>query len=108
MILPELIHYFRTNGNKEEFFKIHSLNSESEVIEIYMQKPFNSNNKIEFFEIEQTEGKIEFIINNIKYYNIIDFYYFFDFITESQSLEQKTTTDEELAQILLSYSINDA
>lgn len=108
MTLIELINYFRKNGNQEEFFKDNSLNLESEVVEIYMQKPFNIENKIELFEIEKTNGKIEFEFNNVKYYNLIDFYYFLDFIEDSKTKVNKNPTDLKLAEILLNYCINDA
>ncbi|MFK7749577.1 MAG: hypothetical protein AB8B65_14370 [Kordia sp.] len=106
MTLTELIRFFRNNGSKDKFFEIHSLDIESEVIEIYMQKPFNIENDIKFFEIEKTEGAQEFEIENIKHYNLTDFYYFLDFIEESK--ERNKLTDLELAKILLDYALNDA
>jgi hypothetical protein len=108
MTLTELINYFRTKGNQEEFFKNNSLNIESEVVEIYMQKPFNIGNNIEFFEIEKTEGKIEFEFQNVKYYNLTDFYYFLDFIEDSKTKVNENLTDLKLSEILLNYCINDA
>ncbi|MBC8753870.1 hypothetical protein H2O64_04260 [Kordia sp. YSTF-M3] len=106
MTLTELINYFRFDGNQKEFFKTYSLNTESEVIEIYMQKPFNIENNLAFFEIEKTEGLQEYEVENIKYYNLIDFYYFLDFIEDSK--KNKKLTDKELAEILLDYVVNDA
>ena len=50
MKLIELISYFRKEEcSLEEFCKRQSLNFDSEVIEIYMPKPFNLNTEIEFF-----------------------------------------------------------
>jgi len=106
MTITELIQHFRTNGNKEEFFNKNSLDIKSEVIEIYMRKPFNIENQISFFEIEKTKGNIEYEFDNIKYYNLIDFYYFLDFIEESK--EKKNLTDEKLAELFYNYCINDA
>ncbi|MEF3078663.1 hypothetical protein [Winogradskyella poriferorum] len=106
MTIIELIHYFRTNGNQEDFFKNNSLETDSEVVEIYMCKPFNINNEISFFEIEKTQGNIEYEIDNVKYYNLIDFYYFIDFINESKA--NKGLSDEKLAEIFYNYCINDA
>ena len=106
MTIIELINYFRTNGDQEEFFKNNSLDTESEVVEIYMRKPFNIHNEIRFFEIEKTEGNIEYEIDAVKYYNLIDFYYFLDFIDESKV--NKSLSDEKLAEIFYNYCINDA
>lgn len=108
MTLTELINYFRATGNLKEFFENNSLDIESEVVEIYMKKPFNVENKIEFFEIEKTEGKIEFEADGIKFYNLIDFYSFLDFIEESKTQSQVKLTDKELAEKLLNYCIKDA
>ncbi|WP_299247021.1 hypothetical protein [uncultured Aquimarina sp.] len=105
MTLIELIHYFKINGNQDEFYKNNSLDLASEIIEIYMEKPFNTKNKIALFEIEKTQGKVEYEVENIKYYNLIDFYYFLDFIEDSKN---KNLTNEKLAEILLNYCINDA
>ncbi|AGC76102.1 hypothetical protein LX97_00777 [Nonlabens dokdonensis] len=108
MNLAELIKYFKENRSKEEFFKNNHLNMESEVVEIYMQKPFSLNNKVKFLEIEKTKGTIEFDINNVKYYNLIDFYAFLDFIKDSMESSNDNLTDAQLAKILLDYCINDA
>ena len=108
MNLVELINYFRSEGNQTEFFKNNSLDTESEVIEIYMQKPFSIENTIKLFEVEKTEGEIEFDFNDSKYFNLIDFYYFFDFIEESKSKKNKSMSDSELAKVLLDYCVNDA
>ena len=108
MTIKELIHYYRTNGNKEEFFKNNNLDLESEVIEIYMQKPFDLENEIRLFEIEKTEGNLKYEYKNREYYNLIDFYYFFDFIEESKTKKNEKLTDEKLAEIFLNYRINDA
>lgn len=108
MTLTEIITYFKENRSKDEFFKNHHLDIESEVVEIYMQKPFSLDNKIEFLEIEKTKGTIEFDINDVKYYNLIDMYSFIDFIKNSMESPNYNLTDAQLAKILLDYCINDA
>lgn len=108
MKLVELVNYFRKRGSFDEFCQSKSLNLESEVIEIYMEKPFDLGNDLAFFEIEKTEGKVEYIFNGIKYFNLFDFYYFLDAIEESNSDENKSLTDNEIANRLLSYAIHDA
>ena len=108
MTIKELIQYFRTNGNKAEFFEKNNLDIESEVIEIYMQKPFDLENEIRLFEIEKTEGNLKYEYENCEYYNLIDFFYFFDFIEESKAKKNEKLTNEKLAEIFLNYCINDA
>ena len=108
MTITELINYFRNNGNKNEFFENNSLDPESEVIEIYMQEPLGIENEIKLFEIEKTGGNLTYINENIEYQNIIDFYYFMDFIEESKIGKNKDLTDEKLAEIFINYCINDA
>ena len=105
MNLIELISYFRLDGDQEEFFLSNSLDPESEVIEVYMERPFDISKEIKFFEIETTEGNLEFEYNNVKYFNLFDFYFFADFIEESKS--KLDLSDKEFAVILLNYSIND-
>lgn len=106
MTLEKLINYFRLDGNQKDFFETYSLDTESEAIEIYMQKPFNIENNIKLFEIEKTEGLQEYEVENIKYYNLTDFYYFLGFIEESK--KNIKLTDKELAGVLLDYALNDA
>ncbi len=108
MTLINLIHFFRTDGDKDKFFEKNSLDPESEVVEIYMEKPFSVNKEIKIFEIEKTKGKIEFVANNIKYYNLFDFYFFLDFIEDSKATESTNLTELKLSEILINYSINDS
>ncbi|MEO8236879.1 MAG: hypothetical protein ABI793_12245 [Flavobacterium sp.] len=108
MKLIELVKYFRTDGIYEEFCQSQSLNIDSEIVEIYMEKPFCINNDLAFFEIENTEGKIEYNFNEVKYFNLFDFYYFLDAIEESKNNENRSLTDEEIAKRLYDYAIKDA
>lgn len=108
MKLIELIKFFREGGSFDSFCHSQSLNKDSEVIEIYMEKPFNSNNDLAFFEIENTEGQTEYTFNNVKYFNLFDFYYFLDAIEESNNNKNVSLTNEILAERLFHYAIYDA
>jgi hypothetical protein len=108
MKLLELVSYFRKGGIFEEFCQQHSLNFESEVVEIYMAKPFSIDNDLAFFEIENTEGKIEYVFNGENYFNLFDFYYFQDAIEESNSDTNLSLSDETIAKRLYDYAMNDA
>jgi hypothetical protein len=108
MQLTELVNYFRSGGSFEEFCQSQSLDHESEVIEIYMEKPFNFENDIFFFEIETTEGQVEFIHNEIQYFNLFDFYYFLEAIEESNSPDNQSLSNEIVASRLYKYAIADA
>ncbi|QHS58203.1 hypothetical protein [Chitinophaga agri] len=105
MTLTALISYFRKGGSYEEFCLSCELDARSEVIEIYMEQPWEINNDIALFEIEKTEGLAEYTANNKKYSNLFDFYYFLDVVDESKNM---TITDGELAERLLSYVRDDA
>jgi hypothetical protein len=108
MKLIELVNYFRKEGIYEEFCQSQSLSLESEVVEIYMEKPFSIDNNLVFFEIENTEGKIEYTFNGVKYFNLFDFYYFLDAIEESNNKEYMSLKDDEIANRLYDYAMNDA
>lgn len=108
MKITELVNYFRNEGSYDEFCHSKSLNSLSEVIEIYMEKPFKLENDLIFFEIEKTEGRREYVYNGLTYYNLFDFFYFSESITESNAGEYKSLPDNEIATMLLSYALNDA
>lgn len=108
MKLVDLVSYFRKGGSFELFCQNNFLNSESEVIEIYMEKPFSLDKDIMFFEIEKTEGRVEYVSNNVTYHNLFDFYYFLDAVEESNDSQNKSMTDIDLANMLFSYAINDA
>jgi hypothetical protein len=108
MKLLELVNHFRKGGSYEEFCQSQSLSVESEVVEIYMEKPFTIDNDLKFFEIEKTEGKTEYVFNEMKYFNLFDFYYFLDAIEESNSDENESLADNVIAKLLFEYAINDA
>lgn len=106
MKLIDLITYFRGGGTFEDFCKVHSLNAESEVMEIYAQKPVSLASELGFFPIEETEGQAEFFSNGIKYETLFDFFYFLEVIEDLKGKE--IPADAELAQKLLSYALKDA
>ncbi|MFP3591354.1 hypothetical protein [Chryseobacterium sp. SIMBA_038] len=108
MKLLELVNYFRSGGSYEEFCESHSLDQESEVVEIYMKQPLKIDNELAFFEIEKTEGNFEFSDNGTTYCNLFDFYYFLDAIEDSNNEENQSFTNEEIAKLLYNYAINDA
>lgn len=108
MKLVELVNYFREGRAYEGFCPSQSLNVESEVVDIYMGKPFSLDNDLAFFEIESTEGKVEYTFNGVKYFNLFDFYYFLDAIEESNNDENVSLKDDIIAKRLYDYAINDA
>lgn len=108
MKLVDLVNYFRNGGTYEEFCKSNSLDTDSEVVEVYMEKPFDIDKDLLFFEIEKTEGKIEYLYKEVKYFNLFDFYYFLDVIEDSTSIEKRSLPNSLIAKQLLSYGIHDA
>ena len=108
MKLEDLVSYFREGNSYEDFCKQYSIDSQTEVIEVYMKKPFKLDSEIFFFEAEKTGDLIEYKFNDTLYYNLFDFYYFMDVIEESNESSNKNLKDLEIARVLLSYAIHDA
>ena len=106
MKLIDLVSYFRLGGTFEDFCKTQALNAESEVIEIYAQKPVSLHSNLGFFPIEETEGQVEFLAEGLPYQNLFDFFYFLDVIKDVKG--STLPGNAELAQALLSYALNDA
>ena len=73
-----------------------------------MKKPFSIENDLAFFEIEKTEGKIEFTFNDENFYNLFDFYFFQDAIEESNNQNNHLLSDTIIAKRLYDYALNDA
>lgn len=86
MTLPELIHYFTEGNTYEDFCKAQGLNKYAE-IEIYMQRPFGINGKVEFFKIEETAGKVQHYYNGSEFYNLFDFSFFLNAVKEADSCD---------------------
>jgi hypothetical protein len=106
MKLIDLIDYFRNGGDYDEFCKKNELSLDSEVIEIYAELPIALNSDLGFFPIEETHGKIDFIIGEKAYRNLFSFFYFFDAMEEAK--EMKEISNEVLAEKLFLYAKNDA
>lgn len=107
MKLVDLVSYFRQDGTFQDFCKSHSLDTESEVIEVYAQKPVCLESPLGFFPIEETEGQVEYVSDGVNYQNLFDFFYFLEVIEDLKN-EETFPKDSELAQTLLSYAVNDA
>jgi hypothetical protein len=107
MKLVDLVSYFRQGGTFDDFCKAHKLNAESEVIEVYAQKPVSLESQLGFFPIEDTKGQVEYFSDGAKYQNLFDFFYFLEVIEDVKS-EETPPKDAELAQTLLSYALNDS
>jgi hypothetical protein len=106
MKLIDLIAIFRQGGTFEDFCKEHTLNAESEVIEIYAQEPVNLESQLGFFAAEETEGRVEFQSQGVQYHNLFDFFYFLEVIEDLKGNEEPS--DAELTQKLFSYAVKDA
>lgn len=108
MTLPELIEYFKEDGNTyQSFCRWQNLDSDAEAIELFMQKPFGLNNKVEFFRVEETAGRTQYSYNGSEFYNLFDFYYFLNAVKESERPENSYLTDIDLALKLIDYAEKD-
>ncbi len=107
MTLVELVHYFRSGGSLGKFCQSQRLSVDTEVVEIFMAKPFSIDNHLAFPEIEKTEGKTEYTCDGREYINMFDFYYFLDAIEESNSANNSHITDDTIAELLYNYAMKD-
>jgi len=105
MDLIDLIDLFRKGFEFENFCEQHSLDSESDAIEIFAKKPFGINSHLYFFEMEETNGMIEYEYEGQKLHNLFDFFYFLDVIDELSLPINKELSNEDLAKKLISYSM---
>lgn len=108
MNLSELINYFRSGGSYKDFCQDHLLDQESEAVEIYMEQPLELNNTLAFFEIETTEGSLEFVKDGIRYYSLFGFPYFINVLEEIKKSDHLDFTDKDIAELLYNYAINEA
>lgn len=102
MTLPELIHYFTEGNTYEDFCKAQGLNKFAEV-EIYMQKPFGINGKVEFFKIEETAGRVEYTYNGSEFYVLCGFPYFLNAVKAADSGDD-FVNEIDLALRLIDYA----
>jgi len=107
MSLPELIQYFRNGGTYDGFCKLHRIDSDEDVTEIYMQKPYGLNNKLEFFKVDETAGKKQYSYNGSDFYYLFDFYYFLSAVKEADRPQSASITDIDLALRLLDNAEKD-
>jgi hypothetical protein len=108
MNLIELVRYFKNGGELRDFCKLMALDSETEVVEVFMKKPFSLDNELFFFEIEKTEGKNEDVREDAVYYNLFDIFYFLDAIDESKEDGNAGLSDFEISRKIFNYALEDA
>lgn len=106
MTLPELIQYFRNDGDYTSFCKMQRLDKDAEAIEIYAAQPFGLNSKLEFLAIEETAGRTPYSYNGNEVHSLFDFYYFINAVNEA--FRDETKSDIDIALRLLDYAERDA
>lgn len=75
MKLVDLVEYFKEGGSYADFCELHSLNINSEVVEVYMRMPLKTDNELAFFEVENTEGMSKIENKGLLFFNLFDFYF---------------------------------
>ncbi|SHG24809.1 hypothetical protein SAMN02787073_3785 [Chryseobacterium vrystaatense] len=103
MNLSELINYFRNGGSYKEFCHDQSVDQESEAVEIYMEQPLELNNTLAFFEIETTEGSLEFFKDGVRYYSLFGFPYLINVLEEIKNSDHQDLADKDIAELLYNY-----
>jgi len=85
MTLIDLILFFRQGGTLDAFRKQQSLDRGAEAIEIFSRDIEDPKAELGFFSIEETRGRTEFVLNDIKYHNLFDLFYFLGAIDEEKN-----------------------
>lgn len=106
MNLSELINYFRNGGSYKEFCQDQSVDQGSEAVEIYMEQPLELNNTLAFFEIETTEGSLEFVKDGVRYYSLFGFPYLINVLEEIKNSDHQDLADKDIAELLYNYVIS--
>lgn len=107
MTFEELITYFRSGGSYDEFCKQQGLDLDSELIEVLFKYPYDINADLRFEECEKSNGLIENEVDGLMYHSLLDMHYIQDAVEESLAEEHRAMTDQELAERLYSYAVND-
>lgn len=107
MTFLELITYFRTGGEFGVFCDKQGLDVDSELIEVLFKYPYDIKADLSFQECEKSNGLIENEVDGLMYHSLLDMHYIQDAVEESLAEEHRAMTDQELAERLFSYAVND-
>ena len=106
MKLVELIKHLKRIDKAEQFISKELPNVEFDSIDIFMVNDLNLNADIKFFDAESVHGS-EIEIAGVQLSNFLPLYMAQEMVEEyNMNLEGKMT-DLEIAEAVLSYSIND-
>lgn len=108
MKLIELIKYLVNPEMLEEFFQEQRLNTESEVLLIYMKGDLDLASDISILEIEETEDDLIFEKDGEQYIQLFPIEYAKDLIEFDLNMKDKDYSDLEIAERLLEYRKYDA
>ena len=104
----ELIKYLTDSSKLPELYKMHGVDPDSEAIIIFFAEKFELNSEIALWEIEETEGELEFVKDGLVYMELFPVNHAVNLIEFDLNLKDKGYSDEQIAQRLLEYRINDA
>ena len=108
MKLIELIKYLTNPEMLEGFFQEQGLNTESEVLLIYMKGELDLSSDISILEIEETDDDLIFEKDGIQYIQLFPIDYTMDLIEFDLNMKDKGYSDLEIAERLLEYRKYDA
>jgi hypothetical protein len=108
MKLVDLIDYLLNPKNIEQLYDEQKLNPESESIEIYMRGFLNVDSEIKLFEMEETSGHINYEKDGVKYIALLPIDLAIDLIESDLDLKGHGYSNQQIAQRLVEYGINDA
>ena len=107
MKIIDLVTSLADPNNIDQFILDNNLNDESAGVLIYMKHSLSTDSDIVFFNFEETDGKAKFEKDGVIYYSLTSISEIPDII-EYINFQERLSSNEQIANGLLDYIINDA
>lgn len=107
MKLTDLIDYLRSPNKLNQLLVEEQLNTDSEVIEIYMKDSLSLESEIKFFEIEETEDNLNFEKDGVTYVQLFPVDHAIE-VLGFLNMPRESHENFDVAKRLLEYRIKDA
>ena len=107
MKLIELIKHLRDIESAKKLLYKKLPNAEFSWVELYMVTELAIDSDIEFFDIEEMEGRTLMEVEGIRYVDFLPLNIVQEMVEAYKNLKDSTFNDYEIAQRILEYSIYD-
>ncbi len=108
MKLIDLIPYLIDMEKLSNFYLENNLNFDSEEVSIYMVDKIDVNSNIYFFEVEETDGEVEFEKEGVIYLSFFPLEHTYELVKDELDLLNKGLTNQQISERLVQYRIYDA